>query len=65
MKSTFAPLTRRRYIRASAALGLLAGLERIPPAYSFEGTGLPVNLVGDSEVNGIDLLIREYRDMWQ
>ena len=59
MKSTFPPLTRRRFIRASAALGLLAGLQRIMPAYAFENTGLPARPVGDSEANGIDLLIRE------
>jgi CopA family copper-resistance protein len=57
--STFPPLNRRRFIRASAALGLLAGLQRIMPAYAFENAGLPASPVGDSEANGIDLLIRE------
>jgi CopA family copper-resistance protein len=59
MKSTFPPLTRRGFIRASAALGLLAGLQRIIPAYAFESTGLKASPAGDSEANGIDLLIRE------
>ena len=45
--------------RASAALGLLAGLQRIMPAYAFENAGLKANPVGDSESNGLDLLIRE------
>ena len=31
--STFPPLNRRRFIRASAALGLLAGLPRFMPAW--------------------------------
>jgi len=59
MKSTFQPLNRRRFIRVSAALGLLAGLQRIMPAYAFENTGLKASPVGDSEANEIDLLIRE------
>ncbi len=59
MKSTFPPLNRRRFIRASAALGLLAGLQRIMPAYAFENEGRKAGVVGDSEANGIDLLIRE------
>src|ERR1035437_1836310 len=57
--STFQPLNRRRFIRASAALGLLAGLQRIMPAYAFENAGLKAGAVGDAEANGIDLLIRE------
>jgi hypothetical protein len=36
VKSTFQPLNRRGFIRGSAALGLLAGLHRIMPAYAFE-----------------------------
>ncbi|MDP3332234.1 MAG: copper resistance system multicopper oxidase [Methylococcaceae bacterium] len=59
MKSTFQPLTRRGFIRASAALGLLTGLQRIMPAYAFETTGLKASSAGDAEANGIDLLIRE------
>jgi CopA family copper-resistance protein len=59
MKPTFQPLNRRRFIRVSAALGLLAGLQRIMPAYAFENTGLKASPVGDSEANEIDLLIRE------
>ena len=59
MKPTFQPLNRRRFIRASAALGLLAGLQRIMPAYALENAGLKAGAVGDSEANGIDLLIRE------
>jgi CopA family copper-resistance protein len=59
MKSTFQLLTRRGFIRASAALGLLTGLQRIMPAYAFETTGLKTSPVGDTEANGIDLLIRE------
>ena len=59
MKSTFPILTRRRFIRSSAALGLLAGLQRIMPAYAFENTGLKAASVGDSDANAIDLLIRE------
>jgi CopA family copper-resistance protein len=57
--STFQPLTRRRFIRASAALGVLVGLQRIMPAYAFENAGLKSGAVGDAEANGIDLLIRE------
>ena len=59
MKSTFHPLTRRGFIRSSAALGLLAGLHRILPAYAFEAAGLKARAVGDAEANGIDLLVRE------
>jgi len=59
MKSTCQPLNRRCFIRVSTALGLLAGLQRIMPAYAFENAGLPARPVGDSEANGIDLLIRE------
>ena len=59
MKSTFRPLNRRRFIRASAALGLLAGLQRILPAYALENEGRKAGAVGDAEANGIDLLIRE------
>jgi CopA family copper-resistance protein len=59
MKSTFPPLNRRRFIRVSAALGLLAGLQRVMPAYAFENAGLRAGAVGDSEANEIDLLIRE------
>ncbi len=59
MKSTFQPLNRRRFIHVSTALGLLAGLQRIMPAYAFENTGLKASPVGDSEANEIDLLIRE------
>ena len=56
---TFPPLNRRRFIRSSAALGLLAGLQRIMPAYALENEGRKAGAVGDSEANGIDLLIRE------
>lgn len=59
MKSTFPPLTRRCFIRTSAALGLLAGLQRIMPAYAFESTSQKANPVGDSGANEIDLMIRE------
>lgn len=59
MKTTFQTLSRRRFIRCSAALGLLAGLQRIMPAYAFESIGLKTAPVGDSEANGIDLLICE------
>ena len=59
MKPTFQTLTRRRFIRSSAALGLLAGLQRIVPAYAFEDTGLKAAPVGESEANGLDLIIRE------
>ena len=61
MKSTFPALTRRRFIRASAALGLLAGLQRIMPAYAFENTGLKATPAGDPEPDEIDLLIREQK----
>ena len=56
MKSTFSILTRRRFIQSSAALGLLAGLHHIVPAYAAESPGLKPR---DAEANGIDLLIRE------
>src|SRR5687767_12688352 len=59
VKATFQPLDRRGFIRGSAALGLLAGLQRILPAYAFDNTGLGASSVGDSEANGIDLLVRE------
>ena len=59
MKSTSQPLNRRRFIRVSAALGLLAGLHRILPAYAVEPAGLKARSVGDPEANGIDLLVRE------
>jgi len=59
VESTFLPLTRRGFVRGSAALGLLAGLHRILPAYAFETTGLKASAVGDAEANGMDLLIRE------
>ena len=59
MKPTFPTLTRRRFIRCSAALGVLAGLQRIMPAYAFENTGLQPKAAGDSDANAIDLLIRE------
>ena len=59
MKPTFPPLNRRRFIHVSAALGVLAGLQRIMPAYAFENAGLKAGAAGDSEASGIDLLIRE------
>lgn len=59
MRSTFQPLDRRGFIRASAGLGLLAGLQRMMPAYAFETTGLKASSAGDAEANGIDLLVRE------
>ena len=59
MKPTFQPLARRRFIRCSAALGLLTGLQRIMPAYAFENTGLQPKAAEDSDANVIDLLIRE------
>jgi uncharacterized protein involved in copper resistance len=40
MKSTFQRLNRRRFIRVSAALGVLTGVQHIMPAYAFENTGL-------------------------
>lgn len=59
VKSTFQPLNRRRFIRGSAALGVLAGLHRIMPAYAFETTGLKASSAGASEPNGIALVVRE------
>ena len=59
VKSTFELLTRRGFIRSSAALGLLAGLYRMMPAYAVEPTGLKARSVGASEANGIDLLVRK------
>ena len=59
MKPTFPSLSRRRFIRGSAALGLLAGLHRMMPAYAAAPAGLKASSVGDAEANGIDLLIRE------
>lgn len=55
MKSFFPPVNRRRFIRASAAFGLLAGLQCIVPAYALENAGLKAGAVGDPEANGIDL----------
>ena len=52
-------LTRRGFIRSSAALGLLAGLQRILPAYAFENSGLKASPAGDAAANAIDLVIRE------
>ncbi|MEP6936354.1 MAG: copper resistance protein CopA, partial [Nitrospirota bacterium] len=59
MKSPFQQLNRRRFIRSSAAVGLLAGLQRLVPAYAAESPGLKPKAVGDSDANAIDLLIRE------
>lgn len=59
MTSTFHLLNRRGFIRGSAALGLLAGLQHIMPAYALEPARLDAGAVGDSEVSGIDLLVRE------
>ena len=59
MKPPFQPLTRRHFIRCSTALGLLAGLQHIVPAYAFENSGLKPKAPGDSDANEIDLLIRE------
>ncbi len=59
MSSIIGPLNRRGFIRGSAALGLVAGLQRIMPAYALEPTGLDGRGVGDSGVTGIDLLVRE------
>lgn len=59
MKSTFQPLKTRRLIRVAGALGLLAGLQRIMPAYAFENIVLKAGPVGDAAVDEIDLLIRE------
>lgn len=58
-KSTFHSLTRRGFIRSSATLGLLAGIQRAMPAYALESTGQIPNPVGYPEANEIDLLIRE------
>ena len=57
--STFPPLNRRRFIRASAALGLLAGLPRFMPAYALENAGQQASPVGGAKANEIDLVIRE------
>ena len=57
--STFQPLNRRRFIRASAALGLLAGLPRFMPAYALENAGQQASPVGGAKANEIDLVIRE------
>jgi hypothetical protein len=46
------PLNRRRFIRLSAALDLLAGLQSKLPAYMFPNTGLKASPVGDSETSG-------------
>ena len=59
MKPALPPLTRRDFLRASAALGLVAGMHRIMPAYALETAGPKAGAVNDSEVDGIDLLIRE------
>ncbi len=55
---TFELLNRRGFIRGSAALGLLAGLQRFLPAYAVQPSGLQTRSVGDSEVSGIDLVVR-------
>lgn len=57
--SIFQPLDRRCFIRTSAALGVLAGLKPILPAYAFQIAGQRAGAAGDSEANGIDLPIRE------
>lgn len=59
MRSTFQPFSRRGFSRGSAALGLLAGLYRIMPSYASETAGLKARSDGNSEANGIDLLVRE------
>ena len=52
-------MKRRRFIHCSAALGALAGLQHVMPAYAFENIGLQPKAAGDSDANAIDLLIRE------
>jgi CopA family copper-resistance protein len=59
VKTTFELFNRRGFIRGSAALGLLAGLQRITPAYAVETSGLKASSSGDSDTNQIDLLVRE------
>jgi len=61
VRSRFRPLNRRGFLHGSAALGLLAGLQRIMPAYAFENSGRKAGPVGDSKDNEIDLLIREQK----
>ena len=59
MKLPTQTLTRRRLIQGSAAVGLLAGLQRLTPAYAIEQSGLRASAAGDLESNAIDLVIRE------
>ncbi len=57
--STFEPISRRRFIHASAALGLLAGLPRFMPAYALENVGQQASPMGGAKANEIDLVIRK------
>ena len=59
------PLTRRRFLRASAALSALAGLRLVPGARALAGTGplFPLGVAsGDPRANSVVLWTRLARD---
>lgn len=59
MNSPYQSLNRRRFMRMSASLGLLAGLRGLMPAYAVEPTGLKATNANDADASKIDLVIRE------
>ena len=61
MNPSFQPLNRRRFMRVSASLGLLAGLRGLMPAYAVEPTGLKATNANDADASKLDLVIREHR----
>ncbi|MGH8653827.1 MAG: multicopper oxidase domain-containing protein, partial [Gammaproteobacteria bacterium] len=52
-------LTRRRFLQSTGALGLLAGLKSIVPAYAWQGTAGAASDATRRGRNVIDLLIRK------
>lgn len=52
-------LTRRRFLRCSAAMGLMAGLENIVPAYAWQKAGLLASEDMRRTSDAIDLFIRK------
>lgn len=53
-------LTRRRFLHYTGALGVLAGLQSIVPAYAWQGTAAAASGATRQGANVIDLLIRKH-----
>lgn len=51
--------TRRRFLRSTVAVGLVAGLERLLPAYAFEAAGQHPGNGDHATSKAIDLTVRE------